>query len=417
MNEVKSTNDNPRAAIARNVKELPELIEEHEKLVQDLEGYLAKYLKDPNKLPAKRPTCKPSKNDRAHTGGERVDAIDYLTSRIRELEIEIREVRESVDKRNAMPFGFASYESIEEAHRVAYAGRNKHPEGTTVRLAPRPNDLIWDNLPLSKKARRWKTIRNNFWVALLTVAWIAPNALIAVFLSNLSNLGSLWPAFQNELTTNPKMWAVVQGVASPAITSLFYFYLPTLFRRLQIRAGDLTKTSRERHVTHRMYSFFVFNNLIVFSIFSAIWKYVAGVVAARRDGKGDVLDALQQANLLTSLMLALCNVSPFWVTWLLQRNLGAAIDLSQLYNLAWGSFARKFLSPTPRQLIGWTAPPPFEYASYYNYFLFYSTIALCFATLQPIVLPVTALYFFLDTYLKKYLVLYAFSLKTCLPAH
>jgi hypothetical protein len=83
------------------------------------------------------------------------------------------------------------------------------------------------------------------------------------------------------------------------------------------------------------------------------------------------------------------------------------------------------MSPTPRQLIEWTAPPPFDYASYYNYvgdefkllsrglgdtnleqqFLFYATVALCFATLQPIVLPVTALYFALDSWLKKYLLM------------
>lgn len=104
-------------------------------------------------------------------------------------------------------------------------------------------------------------------------------------------------------------------------------------------------------------------------------------------------------------MVALCNISPFWVTWLVQRNLGAAIDLSQAVNLGFGSFSRKFLSPTPREIIQRTAPPPFDYASYYNYFLFYSTIALCFGSLQPITLVVTAFYFAIDSSMKKYLLL------------
>lgn len=55
---------------------------------------------------------------------------------------------------------------------------------------------------------------------------------------------------------------------------------------------------------------------------------------------------------------------------------------------------------------------PFDYASYYNYFLFYATVALCFSTLQPLVLPVTALYFSLDAFLKKYLLMYVFITKT-----
>ena len=407
--EVEQSSDLPRAAIGRNVKELPELIEQHNNAVRKLESILAKYLKNPDRLPP-RPTINPSKKDHRAKHGTKVDAIDYLTGRIRELEMEIKDVRESIDKRNAMPYGFASYGRIEAAHTVAYVARKKHPQGTTIRLAPRPNDIIWDNLPLSKKSRSWKRFMNNIWVALLTVVWIAPNAMIAIFLTDLSNLGLVWPAFQSSLSRNPKTWAAVQGVASPALMSLVYLVLPIIFRRLSIRAGDTTKTSREKHVTHKLYAFFVFNNYIVFSFFSAIWAWISAVVSQSKTQS--VWDALKGGQFFIDLMIALCTVSPFWLTWLLQRNLGAAADMAQIINLTWIWFARTFASPTPRQAIEWTAPPPFDYASYYNYFLFYSTIALCFATLQPLVLLVTALYFTVDSWLKKYLLLYVFITKT-----
>ncbi|KAI9876263.1 MAG: hypothetical protein M1830_006906 [Pleopsidium flavum] len=408
---VEQTAGLPGAAVGRNVKELPLLIEQHQRQVRELESVLAKYLKDPDKIPSSRPTCRPSKHDRKQSQGHKVDAIEYLTGRIRDLEIEIKDVRDSIDKRNAMSYGFASYEKIDEAHAVAYSARKKHPHGSTIRLAPRPNDLIWNNLALSKKARGWKRLRNNIWVAVLTLVWIVPNAMIAIFLSDLSNLGSVWPAFQTQLNGHPITWSAVQGIASPAVLSLVYLILPIIFRRLSIRAGDTTKTSREKHVTHKLYAFFVFNNLIVFSAFSAVWKFVAKVVEARQGNEG-VWDAINKGEFFVKMMIALCTVSPFWVTWLLQRNLGAAADLSQIINLTWIWFARTFMSPTPRQAIEWTAPPPFDYATYYNYFLFYATVALCFATLQPIVLPVTALYFTVDAWLKKYLLLYVFITKT-----
>jgi len=405
VDQVRRTTGGARAAIGRNVKDLPDLIEEHDTAVKELESHLAKYLRNPNKLPATRPTCKPSKSDTAHPPNTKVDAIDYLTTRIKVLEMEIREIRESVDKRNAMPYGFVSYETIDEAHQVAFAGKKGGPSETIVRLAPRPNDVIWKNLSRSKKDRKWARTVNQLYIALLTLIWIVPNALIAIFLSNLSNLGKVWPAFQKELIVHQKAWAIVQGVLAPALTSLFYYFLPSIFRRLSMRAGDLTKTSRERHVTHSLYAFFVFNNLIVFSVFSAAWKFTTGVIAATRDGKKDVIKAIEDEHFGSTLVDAFCNVSPFWITWLLQRNLGAAIDLAQLANLAWGSISRKFFSPTPRELIKMSAPPPFDYASYYNFFLFYMTVTLCFAPLQPIVLPVTALYFALDSWLKKYLIL------------
>lgn len=409
--EVNPTPSIPRSAIGRNVKDLPKLIQEHEDAVRQLEVVLAKYFKNPDRLPPNRPTCKPAKGHTGGRPGEKVDAIDYLTDRIRDLEMEIKHVRESIDKRNAMSYGFASWDNIEHAHAVAFAARKKHPQGTNITLAPRPNDIIWANLALTKSNLRQKRFLNVLWTTLLTVIWIAPNAMIAVFLTDLSHLGLVWQDFQTSLEKNPKTWAAVQGIAAPAVTSLVYLILPIIFRRLAIRAGKKTKTSRELHVIHSLYAFFVFNNLVVFSIFSAVWQFVAAVVEASNKHQG-VWDAIRSAQFYTKTMIALCQVSPFWIMWLLQRNLGAAIDLSQLINMFGTFFARKFRSPTPRRSIEWTAPPPFDYASYYNYFLFYATIALTFASLQPIVLPVTALYFTIDSWLKKYLLMYIFTTKT-----
>ncbi|PGH35174.1 hypothetical protein GX50_01986 [[Emmonsia] crescens] len=409
--EINPTPSIPRASIGRNMKELPKLIAEHEKVVRQLEEVIAKYFKNPDRLPSKRPTCRPSKEYQTEHGSDKVDAIDYLTDRIRDLEAEIKYVRESIDTLNAMPYGFASWESIANAHVAAYAARNKHPKGTTISLAPRPNDIIWENLPLTSKSRKWKRVINFFWSTVLTVLWIAPNAMIAIFLSDLSNLGKVWEGFREALYENPKTWAAVQGIAAPALTSLIYLVLPVIFRRLAVRAGDITKTSRERHVIHSLYAFFVFNNLLVFSIFSAIWTFVAAVIEAKNDNN-NLWDAIVQGQFYFQIMTALCHVSPFWVTWLLQRNLGAAIDLIQIVNMTCIWFAKWFMTMTPRQIIEWTAPPPFPYASYYNYFLFYATIALCFSTLQPIILPVTALYFAVDSWLKKYLLLYVFVTKT-----
>ncbi|KAL8916931.1 MAG: hypothetical protein Q9208_008252 [Pyrenodesmia sp. 3 TL-2023] len=409
VDQVEHTAGLPRAAIGRNVKELPDMIVEHDEAVRELESILAKYLKNPDNLPAKRPTMRASKKYRANNGSDKVDSIDYLTGRIRELETEINHVRESIDKRNAMSFGFASYEKIEDAHTVAYAAEKKHLQGTTIRLAPRPNDLIWQNLPLSKQQRGWRRFWNNFWILILTVLWIAPNALIAIFLANLSNLAHIWPGFDDTYRKNQTFWSVVQGVASPALISLIYLILPIIFRRMSIRGGDTTKTSRERHVATKLYAFFVFNNLIIFSVFSVIYQFVVKVVEnSKTQG---AWDAVLKGEFFMKLSYALSSTSYFWVVWLLQRQLGAAADLAQFINLTWTWFCRKVMAPTPRQEIEWTAPPPFDYAVYYNYFLFYATVALCFSTLQPLVLPITALYFTVDYWLKKYLLLYVFITK------
>jgi hypothetical protein len=202
----------------------------------------------------------------------------------------------------------------------------------------------------------------------------------------------------------------VQGVVSPAITTLFYYFLPAIFRFLVTKAGDVTKTQRERHVMHKLFSFFLFNNLVVFSLFSAVWSLVTAVIGASKDNSNG-WEAIVESQPFQHIVGTLITVTTYWCAWLLQRNLGSAIDLSQLVRLTWGSFLRRYRNPTPRELIELTAPQPFEYAAYYNYFLFYTAVSLCFGGLQPLTLVITALYFCMDSFTKKYMIMYIFITK------
>lgn len=189
------------------------------------------------------------------------------------------------------------------------------------------------------------------------------------------------------------------------MSSLIYYFLPVIFRQLSIKGGDLSKTSRERHVISKLYSFFVFNNLIMFSFFGAVVKIIAATAEISQNSGLHWTDVIREVHPLVNIMVALCQISSFWITWLIQRNLSAAMDLSQAVNLGWGSFSRFFLDRTPREVITRTAPAPFDYATYYSYFLFSSTVSLCFGPLQPLVFLVTAFYFTIDGFMKKYLLL------------
>ncbi|KAL5404912.1 hypothetical protein PMIN03_008820 [Paraphaeosphaeria minitans] len=399
----------PRTAIGRNVKDIPKLIEAHDEAVRELEALLAKYLDNTDKLPEKRPMCAPEKDDRSTYGKRKVDAIDYLTDRIARLEVQVREVRETVDKRNPTPYGFASYPRIEDAHAVAYAAKKKGPKGCDVYLAPKPHDLLWQNLPMTRGSRRARMFWDGIWMILFTAAYIVPNIATSVFLSDFAHLGLVWPAFQTNLAAHPTGWGIAQGILAPTVQSLIYMGIPVMFRRLYTHSGDISKTSRERHVTARLYIFFVFNNLIVFSVFGSAWRFVATVIAAKDQG---AWEAIRSAHVFSKVMTGLCNMSTFWLTWQMQKNLSAATDLAQAWPLVWSYIQRKIFTPTPRQLIELSAPQPFMYAEYYNSYLQVAVVGLTFGTLQPIILPVTAFYLAIECWFKKYMVQYVLITKT-----
>jgi hypothetical protein len=76
--------------IGRRVGVLPALIKKHNEAVKELEEVLTSYLKNPDKIPAQRPTKR--LGGWMGMGGQKVDAIDYLTQKIKALEerVEVR---------------------------------------------------------------------------------------------------------------------------------------------------------------------------------------------------------------------------------------------------------------------------------------------------------------------------------------
>ena len=105
--------------------------------MRKLEQVLTTYLRNPNKLPAKRPTIRVGAVFGC-CGGRQHDAIVFLTAKIERLEAHIEQLRETIDDRKAQPYGFASFLKVPYAHLVAKTMEGKRPSGTTIELAPRP---------------------------------------------------------------------------------------------------------------------------------------------------------------------------------------------------------------------------------------------------------------------------------------
>lgn len=412
MGTLKVSRPIQNASVGHDVTALTKLIEKHKKAVLQLESVLAKYLKDPQNLPLHRPLCKPFKDDKSHRKNTRIDAIDYLCQNIGILETQIAAVREAISLNKALPYGFVSYQSVEDCHTVAKSTGRKRKGKLNSTLATRPEDIIWDNIVLTRVQRTNKQFFGNLFFVVMMVGWIAPNAFLGTFLSNLSRIGALWSPFNGFMSEYPVLFSILQGVLSPIVTSLIFLILPAIMRRMSQWQGKVTKHEREMDVTKKLYAFFVFNNLFVFTIFSVVWSMVSKIIELVKDGKNLSFDAvMDELNLAQQISTAILTASSFWVMYILRVNFGAMLDLLQVFSLVWRGFKRHFMSPTPRELMLWTAPQHFNFAAYYNWLLFYTTIALSFSMVQPLVLPIIAAYFALDVVLKKYSLMYVYVTK------
>ena len=152
------------ATIGRRIGDFPELVEEHNEAVADLEKYLVKYLRD-GKVAPKRPMVR--KNAFLGIfGGQKLDAIDYYAKQIKYLREKIDTQRQHIEslrreqKRwrkggvdagsriEGENYGFVTFKTISECHRIALAhhGKLKELHGARVQLAPMPQDIVWQNM-------------------------------------------------------------------------------------------------------------------------------------------------------------------------------------------------------------------------------------------------------------------------------
>lgn len=60
------------------------------------------------------------------------------------MEAKVEKTRDEIDTRKAENYGFASMAAVPYAHVVAHMLKNKHPKGTTIRMAPNPKDIVRD---------------------------------------------------------------------------------------------------------------------------------------------------------------------------------------------------------------------------------------------------------------------------------
>jgi hypothetical protein len=251
---------------------------------------------------------------------------------IQTLEGQIEAARQAISSRKTTPYGFVSYSTIPSAHTVAKTSKGKHIQGSSVFLAPQPKDILWKNLSIPKFRRRTNRIVGNLLFVALSVAWTVPNALIATFVTNLYNLGVFWPAFGAELNRHRKFWAILQGLLGPIILASFFLLLPTVMRRLTAWSGALTKSERERSVTHKLYFFLyyppieitdysVLNNIVIFTLFGIMWGFIAQVysIQSQTGNTQSLWQSIKDYHILDNISHAIIQTSSFWIMYLIAR--------------------------------------------------------------------------------------------------
>jgi hypothetical protein len=290
------------------------MVEKHNEAVAELEGYLVKYLKG-NKLGKNRPTLK--EGSTLGMGGEKKDAIDHLAKKIHSLRDKIDAKRQAIDslikterrarkqgkqeqKIQGENYGFVTFKTIAEAHRIARAHRGKLPElyGARFQLAPMPHDIVWENISREPGEVGSRVIFGFIFIGVICFL----NTIPLLFVSLLANLSSLtlYVDFLNRWKDAGSVgnwtFSVVSGVLPSVVQAIFGYLLPYIIRRISKYQGAPTRTRLDRAVTARYFFFIIVSNLIIFSLLGVVYNIIAEVVLkiGQHQGASAILKGLEE---------------------------------------------------------------------------------------------------------------------------
>ncbi|GMK57068.1 hypothetical protein CspeluHIS016_0309080 [Cutaneotrichosporon spelunceum] len=414
------------ATIGRRLGDFPKLVHDHNEAVRDLERALSKYLKH-NKMAPNRPTVR--KGTFMGMGGTKHDSIDYYAKQVKYLRDKIdarREVIDSLIRRERKAsrqgkqvqrvegesYGFMTFRTIAEAHRIArlHPGKVQELGGARIQLAPAPRDILWENLERDPADIAASRTFGFIWIAFVCFLNTLPLTIVAI----IANLGALSQyvgfigAWQQ---ASPWSLNIISGVLPASLQGFFGLILPYIIRRISKRQGPLTRSKLERAVIARYYFFMIVSSLIVLVLLSLFFTLILGIIQDLTSNKGadDIIHNLKE--LPWSIQRAYVSFSNYWLTWLPLRGFLIFFELIQLIKLAMLSIRRVMFSYTPRDIRDITKPPSFEYGIVAVNLLFMATVGLVYAPLAPLVAIGTLFAFFFSLMVYKYQLLYVYVTK------
>ncbi|KAI8971656.1 hypothetical protein BDF20DRAFT_792711, partial [Mycotypha africana] len=405
-------------------EELAKYVEEHEKAVRQLEIILSNHLKDGQLIQNKKRPLIRIAGYLNSCGGYKVDAINYYSEKIQDLQEKITSERSKISTSKTTNYGWITFEKVSWAHATAnFLASPSSPikslpkrlsEGAqlSVALAPQPKDIIWSNLTMNEHVKRSKRLIVTCIFYGFVFFWFIPCSFLSTS-SNVKTLIRLFPNSTKFIKEHSTFVSLLSSWFTPIVMALFFFILPKILRFMSQQQGYLTGTSLDRQVLSKLFIFFIVNNLLVFTISSTLIAVYTEIQKAAQNGT--TLTAGQffttMGSNLTQVAKNLSDVSTYWVNYVSLKALGVIMDLAQVTVLVLVTLRKFFTRPSPRQLQEFTRPSPFEYPLFYNVLLFFFTVGLVYSVIAPLVLPFTLVYYLLATMVFKYLLMYIYVTK------
>ncbi|KZF26830.1 DUF221-domain-containing protein [Xylona heveae TC161] len=368
--------------------------DEESRLLNDVEATEAHSAPYARKRPATRIWY-----GRFNLQSKKIDAIDYYTEKLRQLDEKITTARQK--EYPPMPLAFVSMDSVAACQMAIQAILDPLPMRFLANPAPAPSDVVWRNTYISRTSRMIRAWSITVFIAFLTVFWSALLVPIAGLL-NLESIHKVWPQLAETLEKHQIGGALVQTGLPTLILSLLNIAVPYLYNWLSNMQGMTSQGDVELSVISKNFFFTFFNLFVVFTVFGTAYNFY-GFVDSFRDALRDT------TRVAYTLAASLQGLASFYVNLIILQGLG----LFPFRLLEFGAVALYPLgligAKTPRDYAELEQPPVFSYGFFLPQTMLIFIICTVYSVLPSswLVLSFGLIYFSIGAITYKYQLLYA----------
>ncbi|CAN1222625.1 Calcium permeable stress-gated cation channel 1 [Linum grandiflorum] len=234
--------------VVYNANKLAGLVKKKKSTRNRLDYYQLKYSRNQ----AQRPMIK--------TGflglrGEKVDAIDFYTSKMEKIAEE--RARVAKDPNSIMPAAFVSFKTRWGAAVCAQTQQARNPTLWLTEWAPEPRDVYWKNLAIPYVSLTVRRLLVGVAFFFLTFFFMIPIAMVQS-LASIEGIEKAAP-FLEPIIEAKFIKSVVQGFLPGIALKLFLIFLPTILMIMSKFEGFISLSSLERRAATRFYIFNIIN--------------------------------------------------------------------------------------------------------------------------------------------------------------
>ncbi|XP_042458073.1 calcium permeable stress-gated cation channel 1-like [Zingiber officinale] len=361
--------------VVYNANTLAKLVEEKKQMVNWLDFYQLRYERNPSQ----RPTCK--------TGflglwGDKVDAIEYYTSKIDKLSDKEAAEREKIVKmpKFVMPAAFVSFRTRWGAAVCAQTQQTRNPTLWLTEWAPEPRDVYWHNLAIpfvSITVRRLIVAVAFFF---LIFFFTIPVAFVQS-LANIEGIEKVAP-FLKPLIEVPFIKSFIQGFLPGIALKIFLILLPTILMIMSKFEGLVSLSSLQRRSASKYYLFQIVNVFLVSIIAGTAMQQLRSFIhqSATEIPKTIGVSIPQKASFFISFIMA-----DGWA--------GIAGEILRLKSLIIFHLKNFFLVKTEKDREEAMDPGSIEFSTSEPQIQLYFLLGLVYSAVTPFLLPFILVFF------------------------